>query len=63
MCLAAPTVTGKGHCKIEPKPKPFSHVKKDQPSRPNQIDNSKTLAKITQSHIKEFRDDAYIDHR
>ena len=46
-CLAAPTVTGKGHRKIEPKAKHFSHCKKDQSSRPNQTDNSKRLAKIT----------------
>ena len=45
-CLAALTVTGKGHHKIEPKAKHFSHRKKDQSSRPNQIDNSKRLAKI-----------------
>ena len=47
MCLAAPTVTGKGHRKIEPKAKHFSHCKKDQSSRPNQTNNSKRLAKIT----------------
>ena len=46
MCLAAPPVTGKGHRKIEPKAKHFSHCKKDQSSRPNQTDNSKRLAKI-----------------
>ena len=63
MCLAAPTVTGKGHRKIEPKAKHFSHGKKDQSSRPNQIDNSKGLAKITQSYIKEFREDSNIIHR
>ena len=45
-CLAAPAVTGKGHHKIEPKAKHFSHCKKDQSSRPNQTDNSKRLAKI-----------------
>ena len=50
-CLAAPTVTGKGHRKIEPKAKHFSHGKKDQSSRPNQTDNSKRLAKIT-NHTK-----------
>ena len=47
MCLAAPTVTGKGHRKIEPKAKNFSNCKKDQSSRPYQTDNSKRLAKIT----------------
>ena len=47
MCLAAPTVTGKGHRKIEPKAKHFSHCKKDQSSRPNYTDNSKRLAKIS----------------
>ena len=46
-CLVAPTVTGKGHRKIEPKAKHFSHCKKDQTSRPNQTDNSKRLVKIT----------------
>ena len=45
-CLAAPTVTRKGHSKIEPKARHFSHCKKDQSSRPNQTDNSKRLAKI-----------------
>ena len=46
-CLAAPTVTGKGHRKIEPKAKHFSHYKKDQSSRPKQTNNSKRLAKIS----------------
>src|SRR3989337_2532992 len=50
-CLAAPAVTGKGHRKIEPKAKHFFHCKKDQSSRPNQTDNSKRLAKIT-NHTK-----------
>ena len=48
--------------KIEPKAKHFSHCKKDQSSRPNQTDNSKRLAKITQSYIKEFREDSDISH-
>ena len=59
-CLAAPTVTGKGHRKMEPKAKHFSHCKKDQSSRPNQTDNSKRLAKITQLYVKEFREDSNI---
>ena len=63
MCLAAPAVTGKGHRKIEPKAKHFSHGKKDQSSRPNQTDNLKRLAKITQSYIKEFKEDSNIIHR
>ena len=63
MCLVAPAVTGKGHRKIEPKAKHFSHCKKDQSSRPNQADNSKRLAKINQSYIKEFREDSNIVHR
>ena len=46
-CLAAPTVTGKGHHKIEPKAKHFSHCKKNQSRWPNQIDSSKILAKIS----------------
>ena len=54
---------GKAHRKIEPKDKHFSHGKKDQSSRPNQTDNSKRLAKITQSYIKEFREDSNIIHR
>ena len=45
---------------IEPKAKHFSHGKKDQSSRPNQTDNSKRLAKITQSYIKEFREDSNL---
>ena len=61
--LAAPAVTGKGHRKIEPKAKHFPHGKKDQSSRPNQTDNSKRLAKITQSYIKEFKGDSNIYHR
>ena len=32
LSLAAPTVTGKGHRKIEPKAKHFSHCKKNQSS-------------------------------
>ena len=47
MCFAAPTVTRKGHRKIEPKAKHFSHCKKNQSSWPNQIDRSKRLAKIS----------------
>ena len=51
-CLAAPTVTGKGHRKIEPKVKHFSHGKKNQSSWPNQIDSSKRLAKISNHAYK-----------
>src|SRR5215216_5731136 len=52
MCLAAPAVTGKGHRKIEPKAKHFSHCKKNQSSWPNQIDSSKRLAKISKHAYK-----------
>ena len=52
MCLAAPVVTGKGHRKIEPKAKHFSHCKKDQSCRPNQTDNSKRLAKTSNHAYK-----------
>ena len=52
MCLAAPSVTGKGHCKIEPKAKHFSHSKKDQSSWPNQTDSSKRLANISNHAYK-----------
>ena len=50
--LASPTVTRKGHRKIEPKAKHLSHCKKDQSSRPNQTDNLKRLAKITNHTLK-----------
>ena len=50
--LAAPAVTGKGHRKIEPKAKHFSHCKKDQPSRSNQTNNLKRLAKISNHAYK-----------
>ena len=52
MCLTAPAVTGKGHRKIEPKAKHFSHCKKNQSSRANQTDNSKRLAKISNHAYK-----------
>ena len=48
--VVSPTVTGIEHRKIEPKAKHFSHGKKDRSSRPNRTDNSKRLAKITQSY-------------
>jgi len=47
MCLAAPIVTGKGHRKIEPKAKHFSHCKKDQSNWPKQTDSSKRITKIS----------------
>ena len=52
MCLVAPTITRKGHRKIEPKAKHFSHCKKTQSSWPNQIDSSKRLAKISNNAYK-----------
>ena len=52
MCLAAPVDTGKGHRKIEPKAKHFSHCKKNQSSWPNQIYSSKRLAKISNHAYK-----------
>ena len=63
MCLVAPAVTGKRHRKIEPKAKHFSHCKKDQSSRPHQTDNSKRLAKIFKSCIKDFIEEPNIVHR
>ena len=51
-CLAAPTVNGKGHRKIEPKAKHLSHCKKNQSSWPNQIDSSKRLANISNHAYK-----------
>ena len=50
--LADPTVTGKGHRKIEPKPKHFSHCKKNQSSWPNQINSSKRITKISNHAYK-----------
>ena len=61
-CLAAPSVTGKGHHKIEHKAKHFSHGKNYQSSWPNQTDNSKRL-EDNQSYIKEFKEDSNIIHR
>ena len=52
MCLAAPTVTGKGHRKIEPKAKHFSHCKKNQSSWPNQTDSLKSITKISNHAYK-----------
>ena len=51
-CLAAPTVTRKGHHKIEPKAKHFSRCKKNQSSWPNQTDNSKRVTKISNHAYK-----------
>ena len=52
MCLTTPTVTGKGHRKIEPKAKHFSHCKKNQASWPNQTANSKRNTKISNHAYK-----------
>ena len=52
MCLVAPAVTGKGHRKIEPKAKHFSHCKKNKSSWPNQIDSLKRLANISNHAYK-----------
>ena len=60
--VVSPNVIGIEHHKIEPKAKHFSHCKKDQSSRPNQTDNSKRLAKINQSYIKEFSGDSNTSH-
>ena len=51
-CLAAPTITGKGHHKIEPKAKHFSHCKKTKSSWPNQTDSSKRITKISNHAYK-----------
>ena len=47
MSLAAPANNRKRHRKIGPKAKHFAYCKNEQPSRPNQTDNSKRLTKIT----------------
>ena len=56
MCLTAPAVTGKGHCKIEPKAKHFSHCKKNQSSWPNQTDSSKRNTKIPNHAYKNSKE-------
>ena len=43
---------GNDTCCIEPKAKHFSHCKKDQSIRPNQTNNSKRLAKISNHAYK-----------
>ena len=63
ICVSSLFVTGIEHRKIEPKAKHFSHCKNYQSSWPNQTDNLKRLAKITQSYIKEFREESNIVHR
>ena len=52
MCLAAPTVVGKGHHMIEPKAKHFSHCKKYQSSWQNQTDKLKRNTKISNHAYK-----------
>ena len=52
MCLAAPTVTRKGHHKIEPKAKHFSRCKKNQSSWTNQTDSSKRITKMSNHAYK-----------
>ena len=52
MCLASPTITGKGHHKIEPKAKHLSDCKKNQSSWPNQTDSSKRITKISNHAYK-----------
>ena len=42
----------KGHRKIEPKAKHFSHCKKNQASWPNQTDSSKRITKISNHAYK-----------
>src|SRR3954468_24927547 len=59
-CLAAPSITWKGHRKIEPKAKHFSHGKKNQSSRPNKTYNSKRLAKKTKQKKKKLKEDQKI---
>ena len=51
-CLATPTITGKGHRKIEAKAKHFSHCKKNQSSWPNQTDSSERITKISNHAYK-----------
>ena len=59
MFLAAPTVTGKGHHKIEPKAKHFSHCNKNQSSWPNQTDSSKIITKVS-NHVYKNSDEIQI---
>ena len=49
-CLAAPSATGKGHRKIEPKAKHFSHGKKNRSSWPNKTQMSETKYEAISNH-------------
>jgi len=51
VCLAAPTVTGKGH-HIEPKTKHFSHCKNHRSSWPNKTQDSERLTRISNHAYK-----------
>ena len=50
--VVSPSVTGIEHRMTEPKAKHFYHCKKDQSSRPNQIDNLKIHPKISNHAYK-----------
>ena len=54
---------GSSTARLNPKLNTSSIEEKNQSSWPNQTDNSKRLEKITQSYIKEFREDSNIIHR
>ncbi len=52
VCLAAPTVTGKGHHMVEPKTKHFSHCKNHRSSWPNKTQDSERLTRISNHAYK-----------
>ncbi len=52
VCLAAPTVTGKGHHMAEPKTKHFSHFKNHRSSWPNKTQDSERLTRISNHAYK-----------
>ena len=51
-CLAAPSVTGKGHHMVEPKTKHFSHCKTHRSSWPNKTQDSERLTRISNHAYK-----------
>ena len=52
VCLAAPTVTGKGHHMVEPKTKHFSHCKNHRSTWPNKTQDSERLTRISNHAYK-----------
>ena len=62
-CLATPAVTGKDTARLNPKLSTSPIARTTNLVGQTKKDNSKRLAKITQSYIKEFREESNIFHR